>query len=1083
MRMNNPVTQQAYPIPEHYRLCSFTDLHGMITDANDEFVEISGYSREALIGQPHNLLRHPDVPEQVFADMWRALQSGDTWSQVVKNRRQNGDHYWVMANAAPVFKDGQKVGYVSVRTPVPQLNTAEIEQIYRDIRSGKVMIRAGMLSPRWRNRLDRINPFSRLSLMGKVASIGVVTLLINVGILMLNEWQSAQEQMMKQMQIREELLLTQLEDKLQKKVDVGLSNAVTLAGDKALSDAFLAEDRGQMEALLKAKNQAYQGIDFKGLNFHIHTADGKSFFRSSAPTKFGDDLTSFRPTIVKIMRDKKPFSGFDLGKDGVLIRSFAPIVRDQQYLGSLELTAGVGSVSREFQKKDVSYLMLITPEAAAISDKLQANPKVSGYFIVNPSWFDQSVVDVFNTIDLNQLIANKIMKTDKHLFTFTHLTDLNDKVIGLHVIAEPISVVQGRMDELAQEMIASLIKMILLALTMIGFVAVFVWRSIIKPIDYVCEQVEKAQKNQDLSVRLQLQGAGEILDMAHAFNGLMQSMQVAIVDNNRVMKKVAEGDLTARITMAAQNDFAILKNYTNSSIEMVQNTMMEITKAMEHLGSANFSYQMQFEARGDFCRLISHVKNSMSMLKEAIGDINQVMSGMNQGNFSARVNAETKGDLLVMKSTVNTALSRLAMAVSEIEQTASALADRNLTRQISGQYQGDLARIQSAMNAALIALNRSFAEVGTQAHEVSESSSHVADANTDLSKHMQTQASILQETAAAMEELSSQVKNASESASDANRLAQNSIVEVRAGGQIMADAIRAMLEVQEVSSKITGIVALIDSIAFQTNLLALNAAVEAARAGEHGRGFAIVAGEVRGLAQKSAAAAKDIRQLIDVTADKIHVGTERVKVTETMISQLIDKFEQMVGLVNQISHNAQEQNIGIEQTTFAVGQIDQAIQHGTSLILENASLAQYLGGVAEKLDQLVMNFNFDQHAQVAEAVQSNAPRALVVDDNEPSRKLAAALVKAKGFAVDSAVSGNEAIAKFQANANYQVVLMDIMMSNGNGLEAIKRIRAISPQTKIIALTADKSLQEEVRQAGTHHFLVKPLTPQALNQFI
>lgn len=1083
MRINNPVTQQVYTVPEHYRLCSFTDLQGNITDANDEFVEVSGYSREELIGQPHNMLRHPDVPALVFADMWQTLQRGETWSQVVKNRRKNGDHYWVMANAAPIIKNGQKVGYVSVRTPVPQLNVSAIEQIYRDIAEGKQKIHTGMLSSSWKNTVDRINPFSRLSLIGKLVAIGFMVLLINTLFLFWDEWHSAQTQMLHAQQIRHDLLITQLEDKIQKKVDIGLSNVVTLSSDKALIDFVLAEDRSGLQALLERKNKAYQEIDFKGLSFHLHTASGKSFFRSSAPDKFGDDLTSFRPSVVRVMQERKPFSGFDVGKDGALIRSFAPIMQGQQYLGSLELTAGVGSVSREFQKDGVAYLMLLSPESVAISDKLKSYPILSGYTIANPKWFDQSVVDVFSKIDIHQLINEKVMIAGEHLYTMTELRDLTGKIIGLHVIAEPLSVVQVRMNELQHEMLASLAKMILLALTMIGFLAVFVWRSIIKPIDYVCEQVEQAQHNQDLSVRLQLQGAGEILNMARAFNGLMQSMQVAIVDNNRVMKKVAEGDLTARITMEAQNDFAILKNYTNSSIEMVQNTMNEITQAMEHLGRADFSYQMTFEAQGDFCRLITHVTSAMQMLRQAITDINTAMSSMSQGNFSVRVNAETTGDLLVMKDTVNTALARVAAAVSEIERTASALADRNLTRQISGEYQGDLSGIQTAMNQALVALNRSFAEVGAQAHEVSESSSHVAEANTDLSQHMQRQASILQETAAAMEELSSQVKNASESASDANRLAQTSIVEVRAGGKIMADAIHAMVEVQEVSSRITGIVALIDSIAFQTNLLALNAAVEAARAGEQGRGFAVVAGEVRALAQKSSSAAKDIRELIDVTAEKIHVGTERVKVTETMIAQLIDKFEQMVGLVNQISHNAQEQNIGIEQTTYAVGQIDQAIQKGASLILENASLAQYLGGVAEKLDQLVMRFQFDQNAKVVEVVQAHTPRALVVDDNDPSRKLAAALVKAKGFVVDSASSGNEAVAKFRANPDYQVVVMDIMMSNGNGLEAIKQIRSMSSTTKIIALTADQSLRDEVRSAGTQHFLVKPLTPQALNQFI
>src|SRR3990167_995230 len=116
MRTNLPVTHNEFVVPDGVTLVSTTDLQSRITYCNPNFVAVSGYSREELIGQPHNLVRHPDMPPEAFRDMWATLQSGSPWSALVKNRRKNGDHYWVMANATPIVQNGQPVGYMSVRT-------------------------------------------------------------------------------------------------------------------------------------------------------------------------------------------------------------------------------------------------------------------------------------------------------------------------------------------------------------------------------------------------------------------------------------------------------------------------------------------------------------------------------------------------------------------------------------------------------------------------------------------------------------------------------------------------------------------------------------------------------------------------------------------------------------------------------------------------------------------------------------------------------------------------------------------------------------------------------------------------------
>jgi aerotaxis receptor len=137
MRNNQPVTQREYQFPDNVTLMSVTDIHSRITYANEAFIEVSGFERDELIGQPHNLVRHPDMPPEAFADMWATLKAGESWTALVKNRRKNGDHYWVRANATPIERNGQACGYISVRTKPSRSEIAEAEEIYRCFREGR----------------------------------------------------------------------------------------------------------------------------------------------------------------------------------------------------------------------------------------------------------------------------------------------------------------------------------------------------------------------------------------------------------------------------------------------------------------------------------------------------------------------------------------------------------------------------------------------------------------------------------------------------------------------------------------------------------------------------------------------------------------------------------------------------------------------------------------------------------------------------------------------------------------------------------------------------------------------------------
>ncbi|CAM3858593.1 PAS domain S-box-containing protein [Roseateles saccharophilus] len=182
MRTNLPITQREFDFPAGVTLMSTTDTHSRINYANAAFIGVSGFDRDELMGQPHNLVRHPDMPTQAFADMWATLKAGESWTALVKNRRKNGDHYWVRANATPVIRNGQTTGYMSVRTKPSREEVAQAETLYRELREGRashrafrqgLVVRTGLLG--WMSALQTMPIRWRIRVaLGAVAVLGSV---------------------------------------------------------------------------------------------------------------------------------------------------------------------------------------------------------------------------------------------------------------------------------------------------------------------------------------------------------------------------------------------------------------------------------------------------------------------------------------------------------------------------------------------------------------------------------------------------------------------------------------------------------------------------------------------------------------------------------------------------------------------------------------------------------------------------------------------------------------------------------------------------------------------------------------------
>ncbi|WP_382158578.1 methyl-accepting chemotaxis protein [Hydrogenophaga sp. ANAO-22] len=513
MRVNSPVTQREYEFPDNATLMSTTDTQSHITYANAAFVDVSGFTLEEIQRQPHNLVRHPDMPKEAFADMWATLKGGEPWTALVKNRRKNGDHYWVRANATPVIRNGQTVGYMSVRTKASREEIAGAERLYADMREGRarhLKLHKGLLL--------------RTGLMGLTT-------------------------VFKTMGVRSRIRLP-----------LAVLLAALVGGSRALG----------MEGMAWA--------EFAGLS-----------------------------------------------------------------------AVGVG---------------------------------LAGWF-------------------------------------------LESQLAG--------------------------------------------------PLEYLREQ----------------------------------ALRVATGDTH----KVAHMDRVDEIGM----------------------TMRTISQ----LGL---------------------------MFRWLIDDVSQQVL------------------------TVQTAVTEIAQG------------------------------------------------------------------NNDLSQRTEQAASSLQQTAASMEQMTATVRQNAETSSQANQLSGTASDAASRGGHAVSQVVHTMSEITESSRKISDIIGVIDGIAFQTNILALNAAVEAARAGEQGRGFAVVAGEVRSLAQRSAEAAKEIKQLIGASAGKVEAGTRLVDDAGKTMDEIVQQVRRVSDLISEISAATIEQSGGIQQVSQAVGHLDQVTQQNSALVEQGAAASQSLQQQTKRLVEAVSVF-------------------------------------------------------------------------------------------------------------------------------
>ena len=301
---------------------------------------------------------------------------------------------------------------------------------------------------------------------------------------------------------------------------------------------------------------------------------------------------------------------------------------------------------------------------------------------------------------------------------------------------------------------------------------------------------------------------------------------------------------------------------------------------------------------------------------------------------------------------------------SHAAAAAARIATGDLTTDIPLRA-GDEHSLMAAIKAMRDKLTLIVSEVRTGTDAIATASGQISSGNQDLSSRTEQQASSLEETAASMEELTSTVKQNADNARQANQLVVVASDIALRGGAAVAQVVETMAAIDSSSKKIVDIISVIDGIAFQTNILALNAAVEAARAGEQGRGFAVVASEVRSLAQRSAAAAKEIKGLIDSSVTNVNVGTKLVDQAGATMDEVVESVQRVTDIMAEITAASQEQSMGIEQVNQAVALMDEATQQNAALVEEAAAAAESMRKQASSLVKTVSAFKLNTEQQNA----------------------------------------------------------------------------------------------------------------------
>lgn len=511
--------------------------------------------------------------------------------------------------------------------------------------------------------------------------------------------------------------------------------------------------------------------------------------------------------------------------------------------------------------------------------------------------------------------------------------------------------------------------------------------------------MSRAQDAGDIDARINTdQLDSEYRDLAEAINKMVEGH---ITVNRKAMAVVAQFGKGSFDTPLEK--FPGKKAFINDSIEALRSDLKNINAEIHRLISSFKEGKLSVRAdadqfSGDWVPLISGLNGLLDITLDPIREAESVLEKLKNGDLSTHVAGQYKGDHAQIKNTLNQTISTLSEQIREISQILTEMSAGNLDVSINGDYNGDFLPLKTSLNKIIQSFNSLLQNIENSADQVASGAKQVSDSAQALASGATEQASSVEELTASIEEISSQITSNAEHAKSADDLVQTARQDALNGNDQMMKMLKSMDEINESSSNISKIIKVIDEIAFQTNILALNAAVEAARAGQHGKGFAVVAEEVRNLAARSAAAAKETTALIEGSIKKVENGTQIANDTAAELNKIVEAVTKVTKYIDNIATASREQATGIEQINQGISQVSQVVQTNSATSQESAAASEELSSHADLLRNMVRKFKLKSDGTAVSAEKLNPEVLRMIDQLGEKKKEKIAVGAAAGSA-------------------------------------------------------------------------------------
>jgi|APLak6261675998_1056109.scaffolds.fasta_scaffold00021_30 methyl-accepting chemotaxis protein len=1124
MKINMPVTNNEMVFDDSQFMLTKTDLKGVITYANHDFIKVSGFSESELVGSSHNIVRHPDMPAKAFEDMWLNLKVGRPWSGMVKNRCKNGDYYWVIANATPILESGQVTGYLSARRKPTRQQIDEAAVAYRLFKEGKaqhLMIREGRVvsSSLWSRVKYKLLNFKVSQRMTALIGLAAIVMMVQAGI-GIYELDRANQRihsiyidrmvpvedlsrisslmLENRTNIRIALSETSIQSTKDSAVLVMDPQAATKAAEtieknigtitelwkKYLATEITPEERKLAEKFaetraafvkeaLKPAVVSLRANDYE--QTRIHSLKAKELYDAAGPSvtalikyqsdvaeaEYATSVAQYKTTSALTIAGLISAIGLLAWFGFLIMRSISKplsvVLRVFDDIKSYKLdtqfeTSGNNELGRVLRALKATQTMLSvnTNEAKELAEKVaEQSAQYEGQLAaISQSTgvieFDMAgKVIAANDIYLKVLgfSRNEVLGQDHGEYVETAHRASDDykqmweklnrgeavtgefKRIGkngkelwlqgsynpiLCVLGKPYKVVlyatdvteqklrnadfEGQIDAIGKsqgvielDLSGTVLRANETYLKMLGYTAnELVGKHVSIVLDPTFAKSEAYSKlwsslaagGSDAGQYKRIAKNGKEVWIQASYNPIYdlngkpykivnytiditeQKLQAA--DNagqisaiNKI-QGVVEFDLTGKILSVNEN-FASLTGYSEKEITGNHHGMF-----VEPAYRNSHEYKAFWDtlANGD----------------AQIGQYKRIGKGGKeiwlQASYNPIFDMNGKPFKVVKYATDITEqynnAATLAAAVEETQHIIENAKTGDLSSRVPLEGKtGAIASLCDGVNALMDKMTEVIIQVKEAGETINTAAGEISSGNTDLSSRTEQQASALEETASSMEELASTVKQNAENAKQANQLATAASGVAIRGGEVVGQVVNTMSAINSSAKKIEDIISVIDGIAFQTNILALNAAVEAARAGEQGRGFAVVAGEVRNLAQRSASAAKEIKELITDSVNKTAEGTKQVENAGQTMQEIVTSVQRVTDIMGEIAAASVEQSSGIDQVNTAITSMDEVTQQNAALVEQAAAAAESLVDQAVGLMDTVSAFKLSRGSAYA----------------------------------------------------------------------------------------------------------------------